>query len=153
MRKTKKSTQKLISPLYLADELSFDLFLDWANRNPEQFAKYYPELSEGMTVTINDHPELVAAMIEKLPELFPKWLAKANQLIGSAYTQELENIVSILDKFLNKIYTNEIIEHSRQKMEPLAMEYLEIVNSLLYPPTPERNKIGFKISSQQPQPL
>lgn len=143
--KTRQSTIG-VNPNYFKNELMLDLFLEWANANPSLFKSKYPELSNTLTKEINSCPEILAATIEKLPELFPKWLDKANRLIGSSRIAELKRIISTLELFLNKVYDNEIVEHSRRKMESAAEEYLCIVVHLIEQSTQEPSEIGFKLS-------
>jgi hypothetical protein len=141
----KKQDKKRLNTEYVSNELYLDLFLDWANANPELFDKEYPELSIDLTKSINSQPEIIAALIEKLPKLFPIWLENTDKLIGAAKINELKNIASILNIMLTKKIDDKIVENSRQKMLPLAQEYLYIVNSLLDPPQEQlRTPIGFR---------
>lgn len=135
---------------FLSNELYLELFVDWANSNPDLFNKKYSKLSENLTKSTNSKPETIAALIEKIPQLFPKWLSKADRLIGSARINELKNIASILEEVLNKEFDDEVIEHSRKKMIPIAKEYLDIVNTLIEPQM-ERpfESIGFKRSNEK----
>ncbi len=145
---TKKENTEEINPKYLSNDLYLDLFLYWVSLNPELFNEKYPELSRELTEGLNSIPEITAALIEKLPSLFPIWLTKANEFIGTPRVKELKNIASILENIINKELNHDIIEHSRKKMINIAKEYLDIINSLLAPQEQPRKLIGFKSNDE-----
>ncbi len=144
---SKKKIKLDINPTYLKNEDSLDMFLSWANANPELAKKKYPIWHEELTKAVNSHPELVANLIEKLPEIFPKWLDNANKLVGMAHIDALKAIITSLENLRDKQFFDDLIENSKAKILPYINEYIGYVQQMLTPQPYE--PVGFTIGSNK----
>lgn len=115
-------------------------WVEWMTRNPELAEKYYPETMQGLTDRIKEsEPFLMALIIQKLPDHFPKWKTEANQYFGIKRTKMIQGYIELINTVLFEYeYSNEIEQNAVENIKPELTEQLEYwVNELkALPPQP-----------------
>lgn len=121
---------------------NIDEWVEWMTRNPELAEKYYPEIMQGLTERIkSSEPYLTALIIQKLPDHFPNWKAKAEQYFGIKRKKMIQGYIDLIKAVLIEYeYPSEIEQRAVESVRAELTEQLEYWNNELKALPPQQTE-------------
>lgn len=125
-----------------------DSWLEWMANNQDLARKYYPDFMESFEKQIKKSPPYFTAnTIQKLPDAFPIWKKRIEQLSSLTKTKKIKEQIEILELVLYKLeFDSEIIQQAIASTKDELTEQLEYWKNKLIELQTE-TKVGTQFSN------
>jgi len=119
-----------------------DEWVEWMTLNPELAEKYYPEIMEGLTERIKNWDSFrTALIIQKLPNLFPKWKTEIENFFGIKRTKMILQYIDLIKIVLiESKYNSEIEQIAVESVRAELTEQLEYWERELITSPPQQSE-------------
>jgi len=118
---------------------NIDEWAEWITRNPELAEKYYPKLMQGLAER-KIEPFMMALLIQKLPDHFPKWKTEADQYFGIKRAKMIQGYIDLIKRVLGIEYPSEIEQQAVESVRDELAEQLEYWENELNALTPKQGE-------------